>query len=304
MPAPVINTPPHIEHRIDTPDGRVLAVAEWGDPDGLPYISMHGTPGGRITYWTDPSIDARHRLRRITYDRPGYGESTRRPGRSVADDVDDVTAITAALGIDRFVVSGGSGGGPHCLAAAALMPERVIRCLAEVSIAPYPTDGLDWLDGMTAGNVEEFEAAMKGEEFHRAVADREARITLERLHEGRADFFGDSYELSEADKAQMARHMTLAADQLFNGLAPGVDGWVDDMLAFVKPWGFDVASIRVPTLVKYGRTDNLVPPAHGDWLAAHIPDAQVWASDDAGHGGDDADVERVYSWISGELTRI
>jgi pimeloyl-ACP methyl ester carboxylesterase len=301
MPAPVINTPPHIEHRIDTPDGRVLAVAEWGDPDGLPYISMHGTPGGRITYWTDPSIDARHRLRRITYDRPGYGESTRRPGRSVADDVDDVTAITAALGIDRFVVSGGSGGGPHCLAAAALMPERVIRCLAEVSIAPYPTDGLDWLDGMTAGNVEEFEAAMKGEEFHRAVADREATITLERLREGRADFFGDSYELSEADKAQMSRHMTLAADQLFNGLAPGVDGWVDDMLAFVKPWGFDVESIRVPTLVKYGRTDNLVPPAHGDWLAAHIPDAQVWASDDAGHGGDDADVERVYSWISGEI---
>ena len=86
---------------------------------------MHGTPGGRITYWQDPTIDARHGLRRITYDRPGYGESTRLAGRSVADVVTDVEAITAALGIDRFVVSGGSGGGPHCLATAAVLPDRV-----------------------------------------------------------------------------------------------------------------------------------------------------------------------------------
>src|SRR6478609_4712508 len=161
MPALEIHTPPHLEHRIDTPDGRVLAVAEWGDPNGTPFISMHGTPGGRISYWMDPTIDARHGVRRITYDRPGYGESTRMPGRSVADAVNDVATITAALGIGDFIVSGGSGGGPHCLATAALMPDRVIRCLAEVSIAPYPTEGLDWLDGMTEGNVDEFKAAIK-----------------------------------------------------------------------------------------------------------------------------------------------
>lgn len=275
-------------------------MAEWGDPNGTPLISMHGTPGGRITYWTDPTIDARHGLRRITYDRPGYGESTRLKGRSVADVVIDVETITAALGIGRFVVSGGSGGGPHCLATAALMPDRVIRCLAQVSIAPYPSEGLDWLDGMTAGNVDEFEAATKGEEFHRAIAERERRTTLDRLAEGRADFLGDSYELSDADKAQMARHMMQVADQFFNALAPGVDGWVDDALAFVKPWGFAVESIRVPTALAYGRTDNLVPPAHGDWLAAHIPNAIVDAHDTAGHAGNDADVERVYAWLAGE----
>jgi pimeloyl-ACP methyl ester carboxylesterase len=162
MPAPTINTPPHIEYRLETPDGRTLAVAEWGDPNGIPWIAMHGTPGGRITYWQDPSIDARHGLRRITYDRPGYGESTRDKGRRVADVVADVETITAALGIDRFVVSGGSGGGPHCLATAALMPDRVIRCFCQVSIAPYPSEGLDWLDGMTQGNVDEFEAAIRG----------------------------------------------------------------------------------------------------------------------------------------------
>ena len=304
MPAPVIDTPAHLEHRVKTPDGRTLAVAEWGDPSGLPLIAMHGTPGGRIQYWEDPAIYARHGLRRITYDRPGYGESTRHEGRSIADVVDDVAAITEALGVDRFVVSGGSGGGPHCLATAALMPDRVIRCLAEVSIAPFPADGLDWLAGMTQGNVDEFRAAMKGEELMRAIAERERRTTLDRLADGRADFFGDTYELSEADKAQMAKHLTRVADQLFNALAPGVDGWVDDMLAFVRPWGFDVTSIRVPTAIKFGRTDNLVPPAHGDWLAAHIPDAIVAAHEGAGHAGDDADVERTHSWIAGEINDI
>ena len=220
MTAPAISTPQHIEHRIKTADGRTLAVAEWGDPNGVPEIAMHGTPGGRITYWEDPTIYARHGLRRITYDRPGYGESTRFKGRSVADVVIDVEAITAALGIDRFVVTGGSGGGPHCLATAALMPDRVIRCLAEVSIAPYPTEGLDWLAGMTEGNVEEFNAAMEGEEQHRRVAERERKTTLDRLAQGRADFLGDSYELSDADKAQFAKHLNRVADQFFNAWRP------------------------------------------------------------------------------------
>jgi len=301
MKAPVIDTLAHLEHRVRTPDGRTLAVAEWGDPNGLPVIAMHGTPGGRITYWQDATIYARHGLRRLTYDRAGYGGSTRFKGRSIADVVIDVDAITQALGIDRFVVTGGSGGGPHCLATAALMPERVIRCLAQVSIAPYPADGLDWLAGMTQGNVDEFSAAMAGEEPMRAIAERERETTLGRLAEGRSDFLGDTYELSEADKAQMAKHMTRVADQFFNALAPGVDGWVDDMLAFVNPWGFEVESIRVPTAVKFGRTDNLVPPAHGDWLAVHIPNAIVDAHDAAGHAGDDADVERLHAWIAGEI---
>jgi len=304
VPAPVIDTPAHLEHRVKTPDGRILAVAEWGDPNGLPLIAMHGTPGGRITYWEDPTIYARHGLRRLTYDRPGYGESTRHKSRSIVDAVDDVAAITTALGIDRFVVSGGSGGGPHCLATAALMPDRVIRSLAEVSIAPYPAEGLDWLAGMTQGNIDEFSAAMEGEEPMRAIAERERKTTLDRLADGRSDFMGDTYELSEADKAQLAKHMTRVADQMFNALAPGVDGWVDDMLAFVRPWGFDVTSIRVPTAIKFGRTDNLVPPAHGDWLGAHIPGAIIDAHEGAGHAGDDADVERVYSWIAGEIADL
>ena len=297
----VIQTPPHLEHRIQAADGRTIAVAEWGAPDGVPHIAFHGSPGGRISYWSDPSIDARHGLRRITLDRPGYGESTRHRGRAVADLVPDVEAITAALGIDRFVVSGGSGGGPHALACAALLGDRVLRCLADVSIAPRGAEGLDWLGGMTEGNVAEFEAAVAGEAAIRALTDRARATIIERLTAGRVDFWGDDYVLSEADQAQQARHLDRLADQLLNGLAPGVDGWVDDELAFVKPWGFDVASIHVPVYLSYGRADTLVPSAHGDWLAAHIPGAFAVVSE-AGHLGNDDEAEQQAAWLaSGEL---
>ena len=302
MATPVVSaTPEHIEHRVRTVDGRVLAVAEWGDPAGLPLVALHGTPGGRISYWSDPTIYARHGLRRLTFDRPGYGESTRSAGRTVADVVPDVVAIADALGVDRFAVAGGSGGGPHALACAALLPDRVLRCMASVSIAPYGPDGLEhdeWLAGMTAGNVAEFMAALEGEEAMRAVAEREGRTLLERLDAGRSDFLGDAYEMAESDKAQMAKHLSRTADHLRNCLAPGVDGWVDDALAFTRPWGFDVGSIRVPVYVDYGREDTLVPAAHGDWLAAHIPGATVVVLD-AGHLGDDSTVEGEMAWLAG-----
>ena len=297
-PAPEQSTPEHLEHRVHAGDGRMLAVAEWGDPDGVPLFALHGTPGGRIAYWIDPGIYARHGLRRFTLDRPGYGESTRLPGRIVVDIVPDVVAIADELGVGRFAVTGGSGGGPHALACAALLPDRVLRCLADVSVAPYSAHGLDWLDGMTAGNIEEFKAAIAGEEAIRSIAERERTTMLERLAEGRNDFMGDDYELSEVDLAQMAKHHNQMADQLRNGLAPGVDGWVDDDIAFTRPWGFDVASITVPVYLEYGRSDTLVPAAHGDWLAAHIPGALAVVSE-AGHMGDDATYDTELAWLAG-----
>lgn len=294
-------TPEHIEHRVRTPDGRVVGVAEWGDPNGVPLFAIHGTPGGRISYWIDPTIYARHGLRRLTFDRPGYGESTRQRGRIVADIVPDVVAIADALGVDRFAVSGGSGGGPHALACAALLPDRVLRCMVQVSVAPYGPEGLEhdrWLAGMTQGNVIEFEAALAGEDAMRSVAEREARTTLARLGAGRSDFLGDAYDMAESDKAQMSKHLAGLADSFRHGLAPGVDGWVDDAIAFTRPWGFDVSSVRVPVYLSYGRADTLVPAAHGDWLAAHVPTATVVILE-AGHLGDDATVEDEMAWLAG-----
>ncbi|HEX6888171.1 MAG TPA: alpha/beta hydrolase [Candidatus Nanopelagicales bacterium] len=297
-----IAVPEHVEHRISTPDGRTLAVAEWGDPEGLPLLAIHGTPGGRISWFgPDPGIDARHGLRRFTLDRPGYGESSRRPGRRVVDLVTDVTTIFDALGIEQFAVTGGSGGGPHALACAALLPERVLRCLAIVSVAPFGDGGLDedgWLAGMTQGNVDEFRAAREGEPAIRAICEAERATMFARLDAGRTDVLGDSYDLAEADKAQMARHAAVMAANTRACLAHGVDGWVDDDIAFVQPWGFDVTSIRVPVRLSYGRADTLVPGAHGDWLAAHIPGAVADVTEH-GHMGDDAEVERQKAWLAG-----
>lgn len=298
-PSTAAGIPPHLEHRIPTTDGRTLAVAEWGDPNGLGLISLHGTPGGRISWWEDPTIYARHGLRRLTIDRPGYGESTRHAGRTVADFVPDIATIADALGIDQFAITGGSGGGPHALAAAALLPDRVLRCLAEVSIAPYGAEGLDFVSGMNDGNVVEFNTALAGEAALRPLLTTERTVTIERLRADRTDYLGDSYEMSEPDRLQMQKHLHRAKAHLLDCLEPGIDGWVDDDIAFVEPWGFDVADIRVPVLVSYGRADNLVPAAHGDWLVAHIPGSEAEITDD-GHMGNDAQMERHMAWLAGE----
>ena len=292
------DVPEHIEHRIRLRDGRTLAIAEWGDPGGLPVFSCHGTPGGRISWWNDLTIYQRHGIRRLTVDRPGYGDSTRLPGRRVADFVADVEDAADALGIASFAVTGGSGGGPHGLALAALLPDRVVRCQVSVSIAPYGKPGLDWLAGMTEGNVIEFQAAMAGEAAMREVAEREREHALTQLSAGRADFTSDAYAIPESDLEQMERHHASIAAQMLYGLMNNADGWVDDNLAFAKPWGFEVESIRVPVYLQYGRDDTLVPAAHGDWLAAHVPGATVEVLE-AGHMGDDASVEHDMAWLAG-----
>ena len=291
--------PEHIEHRIRSRDGRTLAVAEWGDPNGVPLFALHGTPGSRVAFWQDPTIYARHGLRRLTMDRPGYGESTRLSGRIVADIVPDIIAIADGLGIGSFAVTGGSGGGPHALACAALLPGRVLRCLADVCVAPFDAEGLDWLAGQTRGNVGEFEAALRGEVDIRKIAETESAAMLTRFDSGDANFLGVNYEMPEGDRKQMAKHADRIAIQLRAGLSSGVDGWVDDDIAMTKPWGFDVAEMKVPVMLTYGRHDTLVPAAHGDWLAAHIPHVLTRVNEGTGHLGDDEDVERDMAWLAG-----
>ena len=148
---------------IQTPDGRILAVDEAGDPAGVPVVVHHGTPGLRPHYAPLVGPDAQERgIRLIGYDRPGYGGSTPRPGRTVGDAAADVDAICDALGLDRICTWGISGGGPHALACAALLPDRVAAAASVAGIAPHDAEGLDWLAGMGAANVEEFGLTLQG----------------------------------------------------------------------------------------------------------------------------------------------
>jgi pimeloyl-ACP methyl ester carboxylesterase len=279
-------------------DGRKLAFAEWGDPEGFPVFQLHGTPGSRLGRHPDESIYAKAGARLITYNRPGYGGSDRYQGRRVVDCVSDVVAIADDLGLERFAVTGGSGGGPHSLAVAASLPERVTRATCASGPAPLSED-FDWLSGMDPLNVREVEWALQGEDVLVPNIEREGAEAMERVAADPSKLLGDDWDLSEADRAALAReefHEVIRAD-LTEALSTGVYGWADDMLALVQPWGFDVADIRVPTRVIYGVTDVLVPVQHGEWLAEHVSNAEVVVEEDLGHMGDpDLLAERI-GWL-------
>lgn len=214
----------------------------------------------------------------------------------------DVAALADHLGWDRFAVTGGSGGGPHALSCAALLPDRVTRVLVEASLAPPDAQGLDWYAGMTIGNVEEFRAAERGEQAVRAVVEREAKGILGRIDADPTELLGENYELSEADVAAMSNETIIRTlrEMLREALRPGVDGWVDDDLAFVKSWGFDPRTITVPVMVRYAVADKLVSAAHGRWLAANIPRA-IEELEPSGHLGsiDPGEIARQYRWLAG-----
>jgi pimeloyl-ACP methyl ester carboxylesterase len=270
-----------------TAAGRRIAYETWGDPAGVPVLSLHGTPGSRLGRHPDEERLAATGARLITYDRPGYGLSDRHAGRAVVDCVADVTAIVDHLGVDRFAVQGGSGGGPHCLAVAARLPDRVLRAKCVVGIAPWGLPDLDWFGGMDPMNVTEFGWALQGEQVLVPELEREAAEMVARVAEDPSTVLG-AFELSEADRAAlddevMQRVMRESVPASFTS---GVWGWVDDDLAFTRRWGFDLADITVPVEVRYGATDVLVPASHGEWLARNVPGAEVHVEHDEGHMGD------------------
>jgi pimeloyl-ACP methyl ester carboxylesterase len=204
------------------------------------------------------------------------------------DCVTDVAAIADALGIERFAVTGGSGGGPHALAVAARLPERVLRARSVVGVAPFEAEGLDFYAGMDPENVKEFGLAEQGEAVLQPELERMAADGLERMAHDPSKVLSDDWELAEADRAVLAdtRIQAVMGEMMREAYRNGVWGWVDDDLAFLRPWGFDVSEIRVPVEVRYGARDVLVPAAHGEWLARHVPNAEVTLVDHAGHLAD------------------
>jgi pimeloyl-ACP methyl ester carboxylesterase len=266
-------------HQVQTADGRVLEVHEEGDPVGLAVIVHHGTPMSGLQYEPHVELAREQGIRLLGYDRPGYGGSSRHRGRSVADCVVDVHAIADALELERFASWGVSGGGPHVLACAALCDKRLTAVASLAAVAPYGGDGLDWLAGMGEDNVAEFGLALEGEDALRPFVERHSSSHtqgVEELIEGLRTLIG------EADRAVLTGRFAeyfLESDR--HAFETGVDGWIDDDLAFAKHWGFELAAIERPVLLLQGDDDLMVPPAHGRWLAARIPgvDARIDAAD-------------------------
>jgi pimeloyl-ACP methyl ester carboxylesterase len=263
---------------VELADGRSLEVHELGDPTGFPILFHHGTPGSGTLYarWDTPGV------RLIAYDRAGYGGSTRNPGRAVADVVADITALADALELGQFATWGLSGGGPHSLACAALCDDRLVAAATLAGVGPWNADGLDWLAGMGEGNLKEFDLVLAGEDALRPAIERERSellgATAEQLRDAMAPHLSPTD--SEALTADLAEYFL---SNLTHALATDADGWIDDNLAFVKPWGFELSSIARPVLVVQGGDDLMVPRQHGEWLSANVPGCESRIDDAHGH---------------------
>ncbi len=267
---------------ITLPDGRDLEVEVTGPDDGPVVLFHHGTPGGSAQFGgMAREVHARgHRL--VTWSRAGYGASTRRAGRDVAAEVADALAVLDHLGAGTCLVAGWSGGGPHALACGALAPARVRGVLSIAGVAPYHADGLDFLDGMGQENHDEFGAALAGEAALRTYLDA-ARPGLLQIT---ADDIVAELEtlLPPVDRDALTGEFgDFLAAEFRQSVAVGVDGWLDDDLAFTRPWGFDLDAIAVPVHVWQGTDDLMVPIAHGRWLAGHLPTAVVHLEEGQGH---------------------
>jgi len=267
---------------IATRDGRSLTLYEGGDADGLAVIVHHGSPSSGLLYerWLDHA--AANGIRLVGFDRSGYAGSTRHRGRSVSTAASDVEAIADVLSLERFATWGISGGGPHALACAALCGDRLTAAASVAGVAPWGAEGLDWLAGMGEGNVTEFGAVLEGEDALRPLLDRERAAMLAAGPEELTGVLGSL--LGDADRAVLFGGIAAWMDAAHrNGLRDSADGWLDDDLAFVAPWGFEPGAVTRPVLIVQGGDDRFVPRSHGEWLATNVPGADAWIDDADGH---------------------
>lgn len=265
-----------------TKNGRAIRIIQAGDLAGKPVLVHNGTPGSRLLYsgWVD---DAQERgIRLISYDRPGYGGSTPQPGRSVADAAEDVAFIAQALVLERLATWGVSGGGPHALACAALLPELVVAAAVLGSVAPYDAKDIDWMAGMGQDNIVEFGAALESRQAIEAFVEAATPGTLGTDAAALVEEMQTLLCPADVDVLTEAYARYLIG-VFHEGIQQRRDGWIDDDLAFVKPWGFEVSNIRIPILVVHGEQDQFVPFAHGQWLAHHIPGVETRFLPDDGH---------------------
>jgi pimeloyl-ACP methyl ester carboxylesterase len=271
-PSVLLNGLVNVDQSVEI-DGRVVRYCLHGPADGFPVIAHNGTPSTR---WRRPDqIEAMHRsgVRVLMPDRPGYGGSTRRPGRTVADVAGDVRVLADAQGWDRFAVFGGSGGGPHALACAALLPERVIRCAVLSGIKP-------------SGDAEPPE-----ERTLRPRLEQLSRDIMDRVAAG-------GPEMPGMPPGSPARDDPEAMARLRATFVDSYDGWVDDQIALARPWGFALPDGAVPVGVWYGTHDENVSGEHARWLLANIPGVRgrQYAG---GHLPGPATFGEIYGWLRG-----
>jgi len=254
-------------HDVEVGDGRVLRAYDSG-PDAATRLTLmwhHGSPQtGRLL---DPVLEAASTrgIRLVSYARPGYGGSSPNPGRDVASSADDAVAVADALGVERFASMGASGGGPHALAGAALAPDRVLGVVTLAGVAPF-TESFDWFEGMHAPGA--LRAAREG---------RAARARFAETEEFDPEVF------LPVDLAALERRWDSLGADAARADREGRGGLVDDDVAFVEPWGFELEQVAAPVLLVQGEGDRIVPRRHAVSMLARLPNASLWMRLDDGH---------------------
>ncbi|HTJ66331.1 MAG TPA: alpha/beta hydrolase [Actinospica sp.] len=288
--------------RFTTRDGRALAYEEFGNPNGKPVFSLHGTPGSHRGPRPRGLRLYPRGIRLIGYDRPGYGDSDRCEGRRVADAAADVEDLADRLGIERFAVVGRSGGGPHALACAALLPERVTRVASLVTCAPRDLMGERWYDGMAERNIEWYRVAELG-------IDAYTEFVADDMNRKRADpesaLPSSHADVPKADRAASSEYGIKSGlvDTYAEALRHGIGGWIDDNLAMISPWGFDPATLTTPVKLWHGADDVFSPVAHSTWLKQCIPHAELDIADGKAHLGAIEELPRLLLWLTEGLER-
>lgn len=262
-------------------DGRRLDIRVSGQADAVPLVFHHGTPGAATPVRALERAAHQRGLRLITTSRPGYGDSSRDPGRSVIDVAADTAEVLHAIGAERCLVAGWSGGGPHALACGARL-NATAAVLVIAGVAPYAAEGLDWTAGMGDENVLEFSAALGGEDQLRPYLNEQREhlkgVTVTDIIASLGTL------LPDVDKAVLTDEF---GDDMASGfreaIRTSVDGWLDDDLAFTRPWGFGFDEISVPVMLWQGSADLMVPFAHGEWLASRVPGVSAHLEQGEGH---------------------
>lgn len=270
-----------IERDVRLGDGRVLHAYDTG-PDAaarLVLVWHHGSPQTGAPLEPVLAAAAARGIRVLSYGRPSYGGSSPRPGRDVASSAADVAAVVDAFGVDRFAAMGASGGGPHALAGAALLPDRVVGVVSIAGIAPY-TDAFDWFDGMRSPGG-----------LRAALAGREARERFAETEEF------DPEQFLQADFAALEGEWASLGADVGRSEAFGPGGLIDDDVAFTSPWGFQLEQVETPVLLVQGEGDRVVPRRHASWMLSRLPNARLWMRLDDGHVSVLATVPDAMDWL-------
>jgi pimeloyl-ACP methyl ester carboxylesterase len=268
------------DHTLSLPDGRTVGFVDYGPEDGTAVLWCHGGPGSRLEPAAFASDAAEAGLRIVGIDRPGYGFSSPKPDRSIADWVPDGLAVADALGIDRFVTVGCSTGGAYALALAAMAPARVIGVVACCAL----TD-MRWAPGR---------ATMSGPAsigiWEASSRDAAMAIALETFGEDGSKMLavGDApaVELAPSDMALFADPAFVAgmASAIPAMFAQGVEGYVDDRRADGPGWqSFDAGAITCPVIVVHGGSDTICAAVQAAHTAEIVPNAELRVSPELGH---------------------